>query len=1361
MSTLKVKKAELLAKIAIQKAKQKEQLFTIPTIKLLAKDKQQKNKNKSIPNTKVLDIHAISDDKMREFMKEVYDLDNTDFELPSGGVYTNPIILNGYKLFIKSYVNDQEKEWLSIPLFSKKIWLLKGYVIMKGVEWDKKKFIEDIEIIANSNDILNDIISSYLKGNVKYGKFIEYWKSTRDDKKIKQDIKDQLVQYDNEKDEETNYVRLPITDEEKVVINDLNQKITGYKDALSGLDNNFMKRREDLSELSHTELVNIVKPIISKKTKEQLVDTILNAEYVQLERDGYKDITTDSEYEERNIRKIKLDEMSYTDLVLNASVNKTSPKLIDLLLQDEFYVSRKKLVNKIFKLEIKINNLSLGKYVDKNNNVKSLTEKELLYRNSIILHIRLLDLQTKSYNQLVLHASSIGAMKNFKLSENETNLEAEKRLSYKLINKILSKEFPEYGYNISDKLKIPIVTSGEMKNVLMTLDEDKIHILAFSDGMKHPEKRGKYYNIDFLIKKKFPYKKGKNIKHLVLGKFKRNWSYHKRRSELEGLTTLDLNTIALTLGLDLRKGVKNEQLINSILDHEENLSKLIPREESDKQPLIDKISQITGISASKYKLWSLEDLQQRLEELKEENHEYWVEIETERLYNKLSQIVNITQPKYKNAKKWSVKKLRRYLNKNAGSNWENYKPLIEDYSFVKCIGNLVNYEWIEGKVTGVWLSGPNGDMPKKEYIFKDVSIEEDGHLWYQANKKFFNLQCNMYKKDRVQNGDVLTSYTQTGEKIDFMIGFTISGYQHEKGKYKSRTHMVKTTDGRMVQRTFIIQDESIFNKEKEFMRRSMQLQNSRVQDILDSTVSERTADNVMKSLSRSLLDIAPMKSDYGIIKINSSGLKSVDYNTPYMQILMATLRDNPEQTNKDLFTKAASLLVFLNMPESSTFKNNVYNEYYLPDILATLSPSEKFPEAFQDPNVSGKFLDEVTADINNKIFKIIKDFATNEYQSQDPTKRKMIDPTSISIFRSIKTSKRLNACENKSRVKGSPDEEIVYYNENGKIYCFTVDELYNQMLIEENLNNPETGKPFDMAFVKRFDELYNKRLSDDGLLTGYFQKKYGFNMEELVKNKQNKDTIKSEQPVIAENIWKIVGKDLAELEDQLSNEKPSEGDEIDEEREEERRDVEVKEGTRETREIDQTDVCEYCNNHLSDDSIKSVILHGDESRIIKFCSFKCFEDKNDWNKFKIKIQKTKNKQTDKIKKKANKLFIENQKNKNLVLKDDKWVAKSPTPVKLSRDEIKRRKKLIKKQVKEGAAAFDKIAFPLMSKEELREVAKEKGIKIPGGLDKMGTASFLYKILHPKSTKGILKEKTAKKEILKIENKKEKKKKQDK
>ena len=219
MSTLKEKKAELLAKLAKQRAKQKEEIFTIPTVKLSdkeekqlsAKEKKEKAKKTFIPSSKILADRSKADDKMREFIGNLKNLTDKDFDMSSG--YTKSFISAGYNLFVGSYIKDAIKqaddpntnrkeieeeainEWMNMPMFSKKIWLLKGYGEEKNAEFGRKKFAEDIENYAFSEQLLDNIFSLYLDGDIKYNEFISTWraslsKETKEDmeKKVEGDV---------------------------------------------------------------------------------------------------------------------------------------------------------------------------------------------------------------------------------------------------------------------------------------------------------------------------------------------------------------------------------------------------------------------------------------------------------------------------------------------------------------------------------------------------------------------------------------------------------------------------------------------------------------------------------------------------------------------------------------------------------------------------------------------------------------------------------------------------------------------------------------------------------------------------------------------------------------------------------------------------------------------------------------------------------------------------------------------------------------------------------------------------------------------------------------------------------------------
>ena len=1412
MSSLKDKKASLLAKIERQKAKQKAQVYTIPDIKLSSADEQKKAKKTFIPNAKSLAKKSKVEDSMREFLAEVNSLNADDFDIPPKG-YTNKIVSDGYSLYMDTYNKDAieaedeenpdisgihkkaDDSWLELPVYAKSIWVIKGYGNAKDAEWGRKQFADLVDRTIYNEIALHKFIDDYLERDISYDKFVTHWKAQRGDAYAKDAIEAETAAAIAADEISKQGTRLAVTEEEQARIDDMRERLVGYEKAYEQLEENSLIREEYLIEQSHEELVELAKPIMGRKTKGELIELIIGSEYTPIRKEKYKELFGDKweyyakagkhltfderrsrpipsfikEKEEYNEflqdfdkevdeRKATLNELSYSDLVLEATSNKTAPRLVQLLSYSEFHRSRDGLQTKISNLRLEIRNLSLGKYIPRTGATRTLKYKERNYRNALLVQIRRIELETMTVEQLRLHSSTIGGFSNKTVIKGIMKTTRVKDSD--LIFKILSTEFPGVDLNAP----VPKATYNQTKNVLATLSDDQIHVLAYANGVKRPEKRGKYRNIDSILRVEFPAKQEKSTKHLVVGRFVKNWSFHKRKEELSALSSKELKQEALTIGMDIPKGTTDKQMIKQILSWEEHIARLIPKEDAEKEKLAEKISQFTGTPAYRYLLWSTEELNQRLLALQETSNEYWTEIEQERLYNKLSQMVDITQRKYKNADKWSLKKLRRELKKHGGDEWETYTPLIEDYAFVKCMDKYNVYEWIDGKVTAVWLSSPDGTIPSLDYIHDDVEILEDGHRWYQANQKFFALQCNKNNGKRVQKDDVLISRTLAGKPVALKVGYTVVGHEFSANKYKFRTHMVETEDGRMVKRSFIIQDEVLFNIEKRYKKRSQQTESETIKDILNSTVTERTAGMVRNIISRALLDIAPLKKDYGVVRFDENELKkasskkdpkkltlfgkSVDSNTPYMQILMKTLRDTQEQSNKDLFKRAANLIVYLKTPEAKTFLRNIEKEYYLPEILATLSPSEKFPEVYQDPKLTGTFLDQITASIDNKIYKFVYQLGESEYKNRNPMLRTRTAPGGQDFTRSIKTTKRLSACANKARVKGIPETEIIYYKEGGIIYCFSVDDLYNRLVIQEDVINPETNKQFDIEFVRRFGELYNKRLSDDGLLNTYFQKKYGFDMGEMVQEKEKADTRKSEIPIIAPDLWEKIGVDIAELEDQLSNEQPGDGDSVDENREDERREVDVEEGVRETVDISENEACEYCKNHVSDDSIKSLIYHNDESRIIQFCSFKCFENKNDWDKYKIKRVK-------RAKKTIKKAHAKHEAVKKQV--NESMKPKVKEKFKLTREEIKKRKKIMKKQVKDGVAAFDKVAFPLMSKTELREIAKAKGIKIPGNLSKMGTASFLYKQLHPKAKKGVLKEKTAEKEMVKIETRRDKKK----
>ena len=108
-------------------------------------------------------------------------------------------------------------------------------------------------------------------------------------------------------------------------------------------------------------------------------------------------------------------------------------------------------------------------------------------------------------------------------------------------------------------------------------------------------------------------------------------------------------------------------------------------------------------------------------------------------------------------------------------------------------------------------------------------------------------------------------------------------------------------------------------------------------------------------------------------------------------------------------------------------------------------------------------IEETSKKIVANIEKMVDTFAESIYNRRNIYKSQSYFPREY-LNVNIKTRHRLSACENKNRVEGVPEEEIVYYNdENGKIYCFTVNQLLTQFL-DNDIKNPDTNLDFTQSF---------------------------------------------------------------------------------------------------------------------------------------------------------------------------------------------------------------------------------------------------------------------------------------------------------
>ena len=807
------------------------------------------------------------------------------------------------------------------------------------------------------------------------------------------------------------------------------------------------------------------------------------------------------------------------------------------------------------------------------------------------------------------------------------------------------------------KTSIPTLTNANVTRVLQTLDYEVLLRMKILYGAPNDQRSTIIRSVAQALA---PRPEKRDPIKLVMGKYVRNWSYNKRKEDLSAMSHSDLMKLMWSMGLadtdedkDSNK-VTAKEAIDLILGREEYMSRLVTEDVLEREGLLKAL----GGNASRYALWSLDELRQRvdaddvsgpvteearrnhliealqdlgnmeddrykdlgewpLDELEEEllaltdgvgERDDVIEARREHLIETLHTVGDMNADRYKDLDEWPLDELEEellFLTDGTGE--------IEDFVCDRDIG------WLGGKVTGVWLRKRN--KGRDVYVHKSESIEQGGHTWYRASQKYFNLQCNINSNRRYQDGNQLYCYTRYGKKEGFVVGYTMANITRRIDEID----VVKTINHQGIKRLFIEQNEEVFERELNHVKASKRSRTDAINDILDDPATMSELRVVRGAISHALMNITKAKPDYGV----SYGVKKFSKtDTVYMDILMKTLHTSTEQTARSLFTSAAELIVYLNMPEAKTFQYRVAMEYYLPDIIVTLSELEKYPEVFADPTVTDHFIDSVTIKITNMVKRTVMSLANESYASKNPTAR---TPTTLRsyFYNHTLTGKRISACANPDRVKHNDEGAIVYYRDdtNNKIYCFTIEYLHNRWAKsaaagqEPDMTNPDTERPFSDEFVNKIKTLYSRRLASDGILDKVFQKKYGFenSLDKAVAARVKRASMSADAVKIAPDFWSKVAHEIRGMENEMAGKKTPDTKKL------EQRDADVAAGDREDRAVPSGDVCAYCEKYMADDGLKTVIVHGTESKIIAFCSFKCYEDKDDWPKVKKAKKKARKK----------------------------------------------------------------------------------------------------------------------------------------
>uniref|UniRef100_A0A6C0H2J3 Uncharacterized protein n=1 Tax=viral metagenome TaxID=1070528 RepID=A0A6C0H2J3_9ZZZZ len=339
---------------------------------------------------------------------------------------------------------------------------------------------------------------------------------------------------------------------------------------------------------------------------------------------------------------------------------------------------------------------------------------------------------------------------------------------------------------------------------------------------------------------------------------------------------------------------------------------------------------------------------------------------------------------------------------------------------------------------------PIGDAEQKAQLEKFIRADqiesrtERGEKWYIIDERLSLILCKSYRY--WSDNSVTAILHPGGRKIYFKIGYLL-----KNGTFETQT----------------------IEKFKEEKYNIDNIRRSRGRDIANILKSPKTSEIerfVRSVLSDWLTTIAPDVKEY----------KDADDTEGYVYEAVQRMSKESRDT-RDLFVRLANITLFL-QNKDSLFADRVRDGVYIPAILVSLSIEDKLPEIFDDPTS-----DKLSAKrfIEKQIESIVKQFGELLYKRENASDSVPTAPKAA-ILPSFNATARpwKSACENKldDNVKNS---EVVYYQEDGKVYCLLIRDVYKQIKNGEEPINPMTQNPLDNTFLEKFKELYDHKFGGD------------------------------------------------------------------------------------------------------------------------------------------------------------------------------------------------------------------------------------------------------------------------------------------
>ena len=365
----------------------------------------------------------------------------------------------------------------------------------------------------------------------------------------------------------------------------------------------------------------------------------------------------------------------------------------------------------------------------------------------------------------------------------------------------------------------------------------------------------------------------------------------------------------------------------------------------------------------------------------------------------------------------------------------NYQQTNTDHRFYSSI-----VPWMKQKNSGIFITGVN-NTDIEPYSIKTIIYNNNGEIFYRINRNFKELMTR-YRFKRTQIDNVLHVEVSPTKILMFKVGYLLPN-------------------------GLVVQNNKIFTDEMNYFNMTGKPQLEKILDIRREPVTEEVINLGVKILSQSLHNVAPNVVVYGIYD------KQIKRDTTY--ILDAIKNISGSKNIGEFMERLGRVVIFMSSIKfSKIFIERLREEYYLPDVLMRLPLSEKLPEVY-DPNMNQS--EEVINRMNDIITQTLKIFVrrmlTLIYIKRNPTER-ISGSSNLGLTPRIaailsKVNEWRTYCVNEDNI---PDNEIILYNENNKIYCMSIPEVvYN--IENDDLINKHTGNRLSQKFIDYVTTYYN------------------------------------------------------------------------------------------------------------------------------------------------------------------------------------------------------------------------------------------------------------------------------------------------